>query len=335
MSLGPGVDRQHMPTHQRIDWTPVQLPSGVNLRLSRHEYRGTANGPTVYIQAAQHGREVNGTEAIRRLHDYLIDAAEFHGTVVTVPVADPLTFDRRSYTTPEELDSIAPNMNRVWPGDEAGSIHERLAAALWTVARDATVIIDLHTASASTLPHVVFTEGDDEAEQLARAFGTELHLAEPAGEAAGPEWHAREFHGKLRVAAHGNGIPCITPELGDSERLQEGAVELGVTGIRSVLRAVGVLPGKPTKESPPRCRNHLARTRAAAAGLFRPDPSCELGTTVSSGASLGIVYNPTTFEPRQTATAEQDGVLYAVTRRGTVAAGDRLASVAIPTDQFE
>ena len=321
-----------MPTHRRIDWTPVTLPSGVELRMSRHEYRGATDGPTVYVQAAQHGREVNGTEAIRRLHEHLVDAAELTGTVVTVPVADPLTFDRRSYTTPEALDSIAPNMNRVWPGDESGSIHERLAAALWSVAGEADVVVDLHTASASTLPHVVYTQGDAAAARLAGAFGTDLHLAEPAGEAADAEWHDRDFHGKLRVAAQGAGIPCITPELGDSERLQEGPVELGVAGLRSVLRSLEVLPGEPTVRSPPRCRNHLARTRAAAAGLFRPDPACELGTTVAAGESLGTVYEPMTFEARQAATAERDGVLYAVTRRGTVAAGDRLASVAIPLE---
>lgn len=77
-----------------------------------------------------------------------------------VPVADPLTFDRRSYTTPEALDGVEPNMNRVWPGDADGTLHERLAAALWEVASGADALVDLHTASAATLPHVVYTAGD-------------------------------------------------------------------------------------------------------------------------------------------------------------------------------
>lgn len=320
-----------MVTHTVHEWTPTQLPSGVPLRLTRHHYVGEREGPTVYVQAAQHGREVNGTETLRRLHDRLLSGdVSLAGELVTVPVADPLTFDHRSYTTPEELDSIAPNMNRVWPGDADGTLHERLAAALWEVASGAEAIVDLHTASAAVLPHVVYTAGDEVSKRLAEAFGTTLHLAEPAGEDAEQEWHKRRFDGKFRVVAHEAGIPCITPELGDSRRIQESAVETGVEGIVDVLRFLDVLRGEPERSEPRRCRNHLGRVRAAESGLFRPAPDPSLGEEVSEGEYLGTLYDPSTYEQLQEVTASHGGVLYAQTRRGTVTAGDRLASVALP-----
>jgi len=322
-----------MVSHTVHEWTPVQLPSGVPVRLTRHHYRGEQGGPTVYVQAAQHGREVNGSETLRRLHERLLSGElSLSGSVVTVPVADPLTFDHQSYTTPEPLDSVNPNMNRVWPGDGDGTVHDQLAATLWELAADADAVVDLHTASAATLPHVVYTAGDDDSRRLAEAFGTTLHLAEAAGDDADREWHERRFDGKLRVAAHRAGIPCITPELGDSRRIQESAVETGVAGVLDVLRAVDSLPGAPSSAEIRRCRNHLGRTTASTSGLFRPTPDREPGDSVGEGEYLGSLYDPASYEQLQQVTAEHDGVLYAVTRRGTVAAGDRLASVAVGLD---
>ena len=292
-----------MVTYTAHEWTPARFPSGVPVCLTRHRYAGRTDGPTVYLQAAQHGREVAGPETLRRLHGRLLDGRALAGEVIAVPVADPLTFDHRSYTTPEALDGVEPNMNRVWPGDADGTLHERLAAALWEVASGADVLVDLHTASAGTLPHVVYTAGDGEARRLARAFGTTLHLAEPAGGDAGAEWHDRDFGGKFRVAAHQAGVPCITPELGDSQRVREATIERGVDGLLDVLRAVDVLPGEPAASDPRRCRNHLGRVQAAESGLFRPAPDCEPGDRVAEGDPVGAVYDPATYERLQDATA--------------------------------
>lgn len=322
-----------MVVHEVHEWTPTQLPSTIPVRLSRHQYSGNQTGPTVYVQAAQHGREVGGTETLRRLHNKLLTSdIRLAGTLITVPVADPLTFDHQSYTTPEAIDSVNPNMNRVWPGDADGTLHERVAAALWDVAGEADVIIDLHTASAETLPHVVYTAGDQSSQRLADAFGTTLHLAEPAGDDAQEEWHNRSFNGKFRVAAHRAGIPCITPELGDSRRIQENAVEMGVTGILNVLRAVEVADGDPTETDATVCQNHLGRIRATESGIFKPTANQSIGDRVSENDHLGTLYNPVNYDRLQRATANYDGILYSITKSGTVTAGDRLCNVAVPLD---
>ena len=46
-------------TTERV--TLARLPSGVEIETTVHVYDGAADGPTVYVQAAQHGREINGT----------------------------------------------------------------------------------------------------------------------------------------------------------------------------------------------------------------------------------------------------------------------------------
>ncbi|WP_049998712.1 succinylglutamate desuccinylase/aspartoacylase family protein [Halococcus sediminicola] len=307
----------------------ARLPSGIEVTTTVHTYAGSDSGPTLYVQAAQHGREVNGTEVLRRLHDRL-DSTALAGTLIAVPVADPLTFDRVSYTTSESLDSVNANMNRVWPGDSTGSLHERMAARLWEFASGADAVIDLHTGSPSTLTHVVFEENDHASRTLADVFGTDLLLGEPAGDDADEEWAARGFGGKFRVTAAESEIPSITPELAHNKQLIEPAIETGVTGILNVLRHLSMLDGEPESNGHTvLARNHLSRVAANDSGLFRTDPAVELGQEVSTGERLGALYASTTYERLQTVEADRDGVLYSLTQEATAVEGDTLARVAV------
>jgi len=318
-----------MATHTAEPRTLTRLPSGVPVEITEHRYRGKQPGPTVYIQAAQHGEEVSGTELLRRLHHQLLEMP-LSGEVITVPVANPLTFDLVGYQVPETFDQVNPNMNRVWPGDQNGTIHEQMAAGLWESVQEADVVIDLHAASPATLPHVLHTARDTDAERLAAAFGTDLLLAESADEHAGEEWHSRNFDGKLRVAAFHEGIPCITPEIGDSRRLDESAIEIGLTGIVNVLRELDAVPERPVDNGQTlRQQNHLGRVTATESGLFRPVPELSLGEIVEAGTHLGTVYAPELYEPVQNVTAKRTGIVYSITQEPTVKAGDRLVNIAV------
>ncbi len=315
-------------THTAEEVTLARLPSGVEITTTVHSYDGADDGPTLYVQAAQHGREINGTEVLRRFHDRL-PLESLAGRIVAVPVANPLTFDRVSYTTPEIIDSVNPNMNRVWPGNAGGSLHERMAARLWEYVGDADAVVDLHTGSPDMLPHVVFLEGDEESRALAEAFGTDLLLSEEADDDASEEWPRRGFAGKLRVAAANEGIPSITPELAHNKQILEDAVEIGVGGLLDVCRQLGLLPGEVPAREQTLARNHLGQVVTDHSGLFRPDPALEIGQPVSEGDVLGTVYEPTTYEALEEATVGREGLLYTLTQEATVAAGEKLASVAL------
>ncbi len=331
--------------HTAQELTLARLPSGVPIRTTVHVYGeavaadgddaadpdriANADGPVVYAQAAQHGREVNGAEVLRRLHERLAGGdGTFTGTLVAVPVADPLTFDRVSYTTPEALDSVNGNMNRCWPGDADGTIHERMAAALWAYVETADAVVDLHTGSPTMLTHTVYMRGDPECRALAEAFGTDLLLAEAAGDDADTEWAERDFGGKLRVAATREGIPTITPELAHSREVVEDAVAAGVAGTLDALRHVGVLAGESSDWAGTVAKNHLGRVRAADSGLFVPREDLAVGDPVAADERVGTLYDPTTYETLQVARTDRAGIAYSVAREATVTAGGTLVGVA-------
>lgn len=309
--------------------TLARLPSGVELETTIHTYTGAIDGPTLYVQAAQHGREVNGSEVLRRFHEE-VDPESLAGRIVAVPVADPLTFDRVSYTTPEQLDGVNPNMNRVWPGDPEGTLHERMAATLWGYASEADAIVDLHTGSPNMMTHVVFMENDAESRELAEAFGTDLLLSEEAGDDADVEWEERNFGGKFRVAATREGIPSITPELAHNKEVIESAVETGLTGLVNVCRHLGMLPASPIDNGEQvLARNHLGRVDAEDSGLFVVESNHELGERVEAGERIGTLYDPATYDVRQKVETDREGILYALTRESTVCGGGKLLSVAL------
>lgn len=107
------------------DWQGTEIPagegrdvklaisetySGMTLKIPLHIRRGKEDGPVVFVTAALHGDEINGTGAIRRLlqdDDFELK----NGAVIFVPVLNLLAFDRHSRYLPDRRD-----LNRCFPG---------------------------------------------------------------------------------------------------------------------------------------------------------------------------------------------------------------------------
>ena len=297
----------------------ARLPSGRTVETNCHRYRGAQSGPTVYLQALQHGGEVNGAAVLRRLHDRLADTP-LDGEVLAVPVANPFAFDHRVYMAPTRLDAINSNMNRIWPGDPAGTLMERLVDSLWDRASTADAIVDLHTGGPYMRSHTRFTPGEDRSRELAAAFGVDLIVGD--GSSVDPETGEQ---GKLREVAAAAGIPAITPELAHSREIVESAVETGVAGIENVLAELGVLD-EPVRKTSPTVGHDNSPIFAAESGLFR-STSVSVGDRIEAGTEIGEIFDPTGYERLQTVTADRDGMLLSLKRGSTVMEGESLGSL--------
>lgn len=293
------------------------LPSGDTITTTLHRYVGDPDGPTVYLEAALHGDEINGVEVIRRVTDGL-DPADLTGQLVVVPVANPDAFDRGANRRGSGVDTVNSGVNRIWPGDPDGSPYEQLTATLWEFAREADAIVDLHGMERYVIPYILASDHAPSLE-LAEVFGTEL-ISHIKGDGLPQTMLTRH--------ANEQGIPSITPELGHAEELQEDAAAVGATGVRNVLKHVGVMPGEPVDNGTPR-RAFEDHVRATESGLFKRDPDVSIGDEVAAGEELGVVYDPATLAVEQVVTAGADGLLFHVKGRSMVQEGNALGIVAV------
>ena len=207
--------------------------SSMTVRIPIHIRRAPVDGPVVFVTAALHGDEINGTGAVRQL----IQDAEFQlrrGSVVLVPVLNLPAFDRHSRYLPDRRD-----LNRSFPGNATGSPAGRMARTIFDeIVSRCDYGIDLHTASVrrTNYPNIRGDLTDPDVRRIAEAFGCEVNI-----DSKGPQ-------GAFRREACVAGCPTIIMEGGEVWKVEPGIVETAVRGIKNVLRELDMFDGE--AESP-------------------------------------------------------------------------------------
>ncbi len=202
--------------------------SSMNVQIPIHIRRAKKDGPVVFVTAAMHGDEINGTGAVRQL----VQDDDFQllcGTVILVPVLNILAFDRHSRYLPDRRD-----LNRSFPGTKSGSLASRMAQTIFEelVARS-DFGIDLHTASVrrTNYPNVRGDLSDPAVNKLAKNFGCEIII-----NSKGPR-------GSFRRESCIAGCPTIVMEGGEVWKVEPGIVQSAVRGVKNVLRSLEMLGG--------------------------------------------------------------------------------------------
>jgi len=284
--------------------------AGMDIKIPLHIRRAKKPGPAVFVSAAVHGDEINGTGAIRQL---IVDCAFQlkRGTLVLVPVVNMLGFERHSRYLPDRRD-----LNRSFPGSPTGSLASRLAYALFEqVVKRCDYGIDLHTAAVrrTNFPNVRANLTDPLLVDFARSFGTELILSGKAPK------------GSLRRSACEAGCPTMILEAGEVWKVEPTVVEYAVRGVRNCLTHLGMVEGEPTE---PGYRIEVDKTqwvRAQHGGFLsfhvQPGDVIAKGDAIATNTSLlGKEFS--------TITAPRDGVVLGMTTLPSGAPGDPVCHLA-------
>ncbi|MFG0252222.1 MAG: succinylglutamate desuccinylase/aspartoacylase family protein [Phycisphaerales bacterium JB038] len=286
--------------------------AGADISIPVFLWRGPQEGPTVFISAAVHGDEINGTGAIRRI----IREQPFElqrGTLVLVPVVNILGFERHTRYTPDRRD-----MNRSFPGSREGSLTARMTWLFFKqiVAR-CDYGIDLHTAAVrrTNFPNVRADMTNEKLAPFARAFGAELIVS-----GAGPK-------GSLRTAACAAGCATLILEAGEVWKVEPGVVEYALRGITNCLRHLGMVDGE-LIEPPYRIETDASKWLRASHGGFlefhiAPGDIVHEGDPIATNTDL-------TGEEQNILHAPRDGVVLGMTTIPSVAPGDPVCNLAFP-----
>jgi len=258
-----------LPLSLLSDHTPITLTAQV--------IHGVQLGPTLLINGAVHGDEVNGVEIIRRVLRHSL-VRRLAGTLIAVPIVNVYGFLTNTRYLPDRRD-----LNRSFPGSPTGSLASRLAHLFMSeiVAR-ATHGIDLHTAAIhrSNFPQIRCDLSNQDARQMAMNFGVPVVL------------NAALRDGSLRKAAIEAGVPFIVYEAGEALRFDEVAIRAGVKGIIRVMGDLGIIHQRRRDEAPaePTISRSSVWVRAPEGGIFRA--RTKLGNRVFTGKQLGTIASP-------------------------------------------
>lgn len=285
--------------------------SGMDLSIPIQVRRGLEDGPTVFVSAAVHGDEINGTGAIRRLITEESIAVK-RGALILVPVVNVLGFERHSRYLPDRRD-----LNRAFPGNSKGSQTSRMAKFIFSqIVERSDYGIDLHTASVrkTNFPNVRADLSNPELQRLTEAFGCTLTLNEP-----GPE-------GSLRRAATEAGCPTFILEAGEIWKVESTVTEQAVRGVKNVLISLGMIEGEMV---PPPYRSVIEKTkwlRSDSAGFLHfhvaPGDFVKEGTPIATTSSLlGKV--------RQVIESPEAGVILGMTTLPVTAPGEPVCHVGL------
>jgi predicted deacylase len=305
-SVRPGKRHQcELPISKLVTGTQVSLPVMV--------VHGAHDGPTVWLNAAIHGDEINGVEIIRRVLDRL-DAHQLHGTVLAVPIVNVHGFVSGDRYLPDRRD-----LNRSFPGSARGSLASRIAHLLMTeVVGRCSVGIDLHTGSdhRTNLPQIRADLDDPATNHLAKVFGAPIVI------------HSATRDGSLRQAATDAGATVLLYEAGEAWRFDEQAIATGVDGIIRVFTELGLMKPE-TLENSPVIGSVVSRSsswvRARRSGIAQIDVM--LGDHVDKGQTIGRLHD--SFGNRLgRITAPIDGVVIGLSLDPLFNRGDAIAHVA-------
>lgn len=312
------ANEQVEPGQRRLLYLPAPRQLGhEQTTLPVHVLHGRGEGPVLLVSAGIHGDELNGIEVIRRL---LARKAlmELRGTLLAVPVVNVYGFVGRSRYLPDRRD-----LNRSFPGKEAGSLAARLAHLVESelVAR-VTHAVDLHTGAVhrTNLPHLRADLDDPRALELAHAFQAPLVLGIPSPA------------GTLSQSARARGIPMLVFEGGEALRFDETAIRVGLRGVLAVMRRLGMLPRarNPRAMLEPIFSRHRKWIRAPRGGLL--STKLEPGTLVSTGGILARIADPYTGELCEVR-SPMDGVVVGLQLLPLVNEGDAIVHLAHVGDE--
>jgi uncharacterized protein len=258
---------------------PIINPEGVSLELPVVLVHGTAPGPVLWITAGIHGAEYPPIEAaIRLARD--VDPHRLCGMLIVSPVVDPTAFFARSmYVCPVDH----KNLNRVFPGNAAGSLSERIASTLMqAIAPHVSHVIDLHggdmVESLCPLVSVKQTrsaEVNAQATELARYFGLDTFVTIPDDPAV------ETGDGTLTNTMAQRGVPTLLAEAGGNGLLDEASVLLLYHGVLNVMKYLRMLPEQPQPATIKETFHGIARLSATHQGIFYPQ--IHAGDHVSRG----------------------------------------------------
>lgn len=274
---------------------------------------GAEQTPVALIIAGVHGDEYEGPAAI---HDLIqeLDPGKIRGSIIFVPVANPLAFAATTRRHPADNGDL----NRSFPGSPHGGPTSQLAhLIIEELALVSNCIFSLHgwSKEASVVPYAEYGEGDTPAVSASREAARSLGF---------PYLHPYHWPaGVLGNTVLAQGIPIVEAEVGGTGTITSAGQALYRLAILRFLAHFQMLQF-PTEPQPEPIIVDHTDLFAFQAGLFRS--SVELAETVVAGQEIAKIY-ALDGSMLEIVRSPCSGVVAILRRLASVQRGDRLVQL--------
>ncbi len=310
------------------DHAPVLLRMTAPLRegfaIPYHDLGPREAKPRVALISGLHGNEVNGVFVLSRLANYVSGIAagkypgqELAGRVIIVPAVNVLGLNMRTREWPFDKTDI----NRMFPGYDAGETTQRIANAVVELTRQAHFRIDVHSSNDEfeELSQVRLYEPSEAERRTAWLFGLPAIIERPIN---------KIFSVTLGHAWRNWGGENFIVQSGLAGGLQPEHCEVLFKSFVQFLAQVGVLKGVDLSNEEE--THHFGLDQgfpliSEKAGIFVTKK--QVGSWLLAGAIIGYIYNGFDGKLIETVKAPVAGMLTGLRRQPLLFEGDLLARI--------
>ena len=304
-NVHPGeVANLALPLPEQYSCSPLYMPIKV--------IHGKQKGPCLVIFSMLRGAEFNGLEIANRIIQQ-IDPKKIAGTIITIPVMNVYALTHYPVNLPTGNKDLAS----CFPGNEKGSYGERMAHLITEeILKKADYCIELQTGDLNhnILPQVYCNFDNVEAKELAKVFKAPL-VTNVSLEGN----HLRQTTEELHV-------PLLVYQAGEAMRFDENAIQLGVSGIKNVMRAVDILAKEPIQEVKPIFSRNEQWIVAHKGGILHSDVN--LGQKIERGEIVGNISEPFGADTIESIRSPERGIVVGINTSPHIHEGQKIFKIA-------
>jgi predicted deacylase len=303
----------------------MTAPSREDFDVPYHDLGPQDETPGLALVAGVHGNELNGVFVLARLASFLRKVAAGErpgaallGRVLIVPAVNVLGVNTRSRTWPFD----GTDVNRMFPGYDAGETTQRIAAALLELTTPARWRVDVHASNVDfeELPQVRLYDPTDDERKAARWMGLPAVVERPTS----PTYQAT-----LANAWRERGGGALVVQAGWAGSMQPAHCERLFRALIDFIERAGLLAGvrlaEPEEDVHVFGPRHAFPIIAEHAGWFVS--RLEVGQWLQAGELLGYVYDGFTGDLRAEVHTPVSGLLSGIRRQPLLCEGDLVARI--------
>lgn len=303
----------------------TELPVAERFLIKKNVLSNGTGKKRFCIVTGTHGDELEGQMVCYEMAHLIQENIDcLDGTVEIYPALNPLGIDTLQRGVPNfDLD-----MNRIFPGNEHGTMVEQAAFQICNDLKGADMVIDIHSSNLylRESPQVrINVLNEHNLVPMSRHLGVDFVWVHDA---------ATVLEATLAHSLNSTGTPCLVAEMGVGQRINNKMCMHLVKGIFNLMKEMGIWNGSIDLTSlktgellePIVCKgNRVTFLNAECSGVFLTD--LRTGKIVKEGQSIGKIVNPLTGETLNDVIAPVDGFLFTIRAYPIVYEGSLMARI--------